>query len=800
MNQTELSLPEFLTTNIVGRVMTQIKLPPLSRHHDIVTYKIPAKEQNAHAEVNGAFLFKFDPKSHKVIEASIVYGGINPTFTHAYNTEQFLIGRNLFTNDTLQGALHCLEKEVDPNFNPPEPKPHFRKKLALGLFYKAVIKLCPREILSPKYASGATTAYEDRPPVSRSYQEYDTNRPDYPITQPLLKKEGLIQCAGAAKYADDIPRISDEVFASFIVSTIARGEIENIDYADVLKIEGVIAVYTSKDIPGVNSIVRGDFQLLFENEELFADDKIYYYNQPVGLVVAETQVIADKAACLVTMKYKNISKKPIIFTIQDAIDAPPLENRLITYEGITPSDRGVNVQRIIKGSFYSPRQYHHMMELHATLTSPVDNGYEIDCSTQWMDITQAAIAQLLNIPNSLVRVRTRRCGGAFGCKIARNMFAACGTALVAYKLNRPCRIAMRMPDIMRITGKRPDSRLDYEVAVDGNGQIQYLDGTFYVNDGMSRNENENSYVTDSMKNCYNPDRWKVDSFGAITDAPTNCFMRAPGNFEGIAAIEHIMEHIAKEIKRDPIEVRFNNYRVDDNQLPEIVPEFLKKSDFNKRLEYIKEFNAKNRWKKRGLKLNNMAFPTQYLGNYGALVSIYHGDGSVAVNIGGIEIGQGINTRIAQVAASELKVPVEKVHVLSAYDFATPNNFSTASSITTECCALSVIRCCQQLNARLAPFRALMPDATWEQVVFEADLQGVLLQANFETSPNDPRLQNYSIFGVAATEVEIDVLTGTKYIVRADIFEDAGRTINPALDVGQASIISKPCYQYNIAIH
>ncbi|KAI8438679.1 hypothetical protein MSG28_011097 [Choristoneura fumiferana] len=775
-NELSKSNEDFWYLNILRRHLEQVAHIPVRN--------ISPKEQNAHAEVNSAFLFKLDPKSHIVLKASIVYGGINPSFTHAYDTEKKLIGCNIFSNKTLQEALHCLEKEINPDFNPPEPLPFYRKKLALALFYKCIIKLCPREILDPKYASGATTAYEDRPPVSRSYQEYDTNKADYPITQPLLKKEGLIQCAGEAKYTDDVPTIIDEVFASFVVSTVAKGEIESIDYSDVLKIDGVIAVYTSKDIPGVNSIVRGDFQLLFENEEVLASEKIFYYNQPVAIVVAESQVLADKVSYLVKVKYKNLPKKPVIFTIQDAIEAPPLENRLVPYPGITPTDRGANVQKVIKGKFCSPRQYHNMMELHTSITRPVDNGYEIDTASQWMDITQAAIAQFLKIPENLIVVRTRRCGGAFGCKIARQMFTTCATALAAYKLNRPCRMAMRMPDIMRITGKRPNSRLDYEVGVDGNGQIQYMDATVYVNDGMSKNENENTYVTDSIKNCYNPDRWKVDSFGPITDAPTNCFMRAPGAFEGIAAIEHIMEHVAAELKKDPIQVRFANYRINDNQLPDFIPMFLNKTEYYQRQEYIKEFNLKHRWKKRALRLNNMAFPAAYLGNYGALVSICHGDGSVVVNIGGIEIGQGINTKIAQVAANEFKIPVEKVAILAHYSFTTPNNFATASSITTECCALAVQRCCQQILLRLAPVRAAMPTATWEEVVFQADLQGILLQANYQASPNDPRLVEYPIFGIATTEVEIDILTGTKWIVRADIFEDVGRSLNPALDVGQ----------------
>lgn len=247
-----------------------------------------------------------------------------------------------------------------------------------------------------------------------------------------------------------------------------------------------------------------------------------------------------------------------------------------------------------------------------------------------------------------------------------------------------------------------------------------------------------------------------------------------------------MDHIAAELNIDPIEVRMANYRRVDNDLPFLVPMFLERINFKERQERINEFNKNNRWKKRGIKLNNMAFPTAYIGNYGALVSVFHGDGSVVICCGGTEIGQGIYTKVAQVAAAEFRIPVETVSVVPSTNFGTPNNFAVASSITSECCAYAVIRCCDQINARLAPFRAAMPTASWREIVFEADRQGVLLQANYLTSQNDPRLVNYSIFGIAVTEVEVDILSGSKWIVRSDIFEDAGKSMNPAIDMGQVT--------------
>lgn len=166
------------------------------------------------------------------------------------------------------------------------------------------------------------------------------------------------------------------------------------------KVDGVFAILTSRDIPGKNSFIRGDFQLFVEDEELLASTKIHYYNQPVAIVVATSQALADQAVYLVKVNYKNVSKKRSIFTIEDAIKAPKSENRLVSYPGITPMSRGANVRKIIQGTFISPRQYHFMMELHTSVTKLVDNGLEVYCSAQFIDITQAAIAQLLNIPES----------------------------------------------------------------------------------------------------------------------------------------------------------------------------------------------------------------------------------------------------------------------------------------------------------------------------------------------------------------------------------------------------------------
>ncbi|XP_072940941.1 xanthine dehydrogenase-like [Epargyreus clarus] len=784
LTRTELNMTAFLNTNIVGKVITQIKLPPFSNHYELVTYKVTPREQNAHADINAAFLFQFGSDRRNIIQARIVYGGIRPTFSHAYVAEAFLKNKNIFNNETLQAALHHLDIEIQPVYDPPQPSPLYRKKVALSLFYKAIIKLCPPEILKPCYASGASSVTDDRPPISSGYQEYDTDVNDYPLTQPLLKREGMIQCAGEAVYSDDIPAIKDEVFAAFVLSTVPKADIQSIDATEALKVKGVITVLTAADIPGMNSFVFPNDALLPEFEVLLASKKVQYYNQPVALVVANTMALADQVKSLIKINYSNIWDKPIVFTIEQALEAPKEENRVKPRQSISPTSRGTNVQKIVKGTFISPRQYHFMMELHTTVTIPVDNGFEIQSATQYTTQLQSAVARVLNVPESFIIVKTRRCGGAFGSKYIRSNMAACASALVAKILNRPCRVVMHLYDIMRATGKRPNSRLDYEVGVDDNGVIQYLDAAWYINDGLSLNENECDFVVGNFPNCYDLTRWKVQTYSVVTDAPTNCFMRAPGSIEAIAGIEHIMDHISMKVNKDPVLVRISNYSPETSLPPLMVTDFLQRIDFSKREADVIVFNAHHRWKKRGINFVNMAFSVEFPSNFIVVVNVYFGDGSVILSIGGIEIGQGLYTRMAQVAARELNVHVERVTIAPSFNFATPNTFGTVASVTTECCARSVIDACNQIKARLAPVRADMPNATWEQIVFAANDRGILLQANSLTGPYTPGVRPYKVYGLAAIEVELDILTGRKWIVRADVYEDCGRSINPALDVGQ----------------
>ncbi|XP_068630719.1 uncharacterized protein [Battus philenor] len=776
-NKRSLSMKEFLSYDMRGHLLLNVELPPLSDSHVFRSYKIMPRNQNALAIVNAGFLLKLN--KNLISEASIVYGNISADFIHATRTEKYLTGKNVFDNAVLQGALGVLSSEIVPDRRPPEPSPECRKKLALGIFYKFVLNISPASMPSNRFRSGGEM-YER--PLSSGKQDYQTDPSLYPINQPLQKLEGVIQASGEAQYVNDLPPQHKEVFAAFVMSTVHGGSIDKIDASDVLKMEGVIDVYTAKDFPGKNSFGFPGIQLQTEDEEILASSDIKFYGQPVAIVVAKTEELAERAARKVKVTYKNVPKTPPVLTIDDAMKDP---NRYLAGDsGIVPKRKGDNVKKIIKGVYEIGAQYHYYMEPISCVIVPVDKGLEVYDATQWMDLSQIVIAKCLNMKESEIFLKVRRIGGGFGGKISRNAQVSTSCALVAVKNNVPCRFILPIQTNLTIAGRRLPCQCKYEAGVDDNGKIQYLNATIVEDDGCSHNENILSYTAGGFPNCYDTDTFKLNTGSVLTDLPSNTFCRAPGTSEGIACIEHIMEHISYEVQKDATDVRLANMRTNDNKIPELIEELKKDADYDKRAAEIKQYNKTNRWTKKAIQVSVMLFPVEYYGNYTAMVSIYRGDGTVTVSVGGIEMGQGVNTKAAQVCAHELSIPVEKVSVIPSFSFVSANNVFSGSSIVSESVCFSIIKACQILNERLDPVRSQLTNPTWLELIQKAGELLVDLTANYTMTDKEPELQSYSAFTVVILEVRLDVLTGRYALLRADMLEDVGLSTNPAVDVGQ----------------
>ncbi|XP_049875312.1 uncharacterized protein LOC126373278 [Pectinophora gossypiella] len=775
-NRNTLTMLEFLKYDMVGALMVNIELPPMSTSHTLRTYKIMPRHQNSLALVNAAFVLKLNGRI--VDEITIVFGNISADFNHAIKTEKYLKGKDLFTADTLQCAIKILKEEIVPSENPPEPNPDCRLKIAIGLFYKFVLSISPSGVPSSRNRSGGQLL---KRPVSKGYQDFQTDKTLYPLNEPVPKYEAMIQSAGEAQFANDIPPLPHEVFGAFVPSTIHSGEVDKV-YTDVLDIEGVEAILTAKDIPGKNSFTLPGIQLQTEDEEILANNKVKFYGQPVAIVVAQTEELAASVAKKVKVTYKNVSNTAPVLTIDEAKKD---DKRYAPSEAsIKPKGQGESVKKVIKGVYEIGAQYHYYMEPISSVVVPVDQGLEVYDATQWMDLTQIAIAQCLGINESKVVVKVRRVGGGFGGKISRNVQAATACALIASKLNKPCRFILPLQTNLTIAGRRLPAQCDYEVGVDDNGKIQYLNATIIEDDGCSHNENILDFTVGGFPNCYNTDYFSLKTASVLTDLPSNSFARAPGTSEGMASIEHIMEHIAFAVQKDPTEVRIANMRTDDNDLPKLIEELKKDCDYVKREQEIKQFNRANRWIKKAIKISVMSFPVQFYGNYSAMVSIYRGDGTVTVTTGGVEMGQGVNTKVAQVCAYELGIPLDTVSVLPHHSFTAANNVFSGSSIVSESVCYSIIKACAMLKERLEPIKQKLTDPTWLEIIQKAGEEEVDLTAIYMMTDKEEDLSNYSAFAVAILEVELDCLVGRYEIVRVDILEDVGLSANPNIDIGQ----------------
>lgn len=322
------------------------------------------------------------------------------------------------------------------------------------------------------------------------------------------------------------------------------------------------------------------------------------------------------------------------------------------------------------------------METQNCNVVPTEDGLEINPGSQWMDQIQLAVSKMLNIQQNKISCKVRRLGGAFGAKISRNGLISCATALAAWKLRKPVKASLSLKENLSSVGKRFPLSVDYEVGVNDAGIIQYLNADLYTDVGSISNEIPYSGILQIFVGSYMSDIYTVEMNAAVTDTPPNTWARAPGSCEGLGSIEAIMEHVATEINIDPLEFRLANL-ITDSPLVSYFNDMKTWANIDARKQEIIEFNQANRWKKRGLSVVPMTWFLELGGPFSVTVSIYHGDGSVQLSHGGIEMGQGINTKAAQVCAYKLGINLEKVVVIPSNSFVSPNNTTSGGSVTSE---------------------------------------------------------------------------------------------------------------------
>ncbi|MSU91147.1 xanthine dehydrogenase molybdopterin binding subunit [Rhodobacteraceae bacterium 2CG4] len=682
--------------------------------------------------------------------------------------------------------------------------------------------------------------------------------------KPSPHDSAALHVTGRARYTDDVPLPADTVHLCFGLSPEARGRLNGLDLAAVRAAPGVIDVLTAADLPFANDVSPAPAP-----EPLLATDRVHFVGQPLFLVIADSHLAARRAARLGT---PEISEDPPILTIEDALErgAPELEPPLTFAQGDAEAALP-RAPRRLQGSIHIGGQEHFYLEGQAALAMPGDAGdVTVHCSTQHPSEIQHKVAGALGLPYALVRVETRRMGGGFGGKESQGNALAVACAIAAIRTGRPARMRYDRDDDMVITGKRHDFRIDYDVGYDDAGRIAALDVVQYCRCGWS--QDLSLPVADRAMlhadNAYHLPHVRIRSHRLVTNTQSATAFRGFGGPQGMVGIERIVDHVAHALGRDPLKVRRANYYRDsdaDAPAPEAdtptptdlpgdeasrgmtgaVPEpavhtpatdlqttpyhmpvedciinaltdrLAETSDYVARRAAIEAANAGSPVLKRGIALTpvkfGISFTLTHLNQAGALVHVYT-DGSIHLNHGGTEMGQGLNTKVAQVAARVFEQPLEAVRITATDTGKVPNTSATAASSGSDLNGMACKAACETIRQRLVAFAAerwqteaarvrFTPEGveigdevlSFKDLVQAAYMARVSLSATgFYATPKvvwDRRAGKgrpfyYFAYGAAVTEVAIDTLTGENRILRTDILHDCGASLNPAIDIGQ----------------
>lgn len=528
-NPIKVSVEDFLNLDLTSKMLYSVSFRPLEKSRTFLkTFKIMPRYRNAHAYVNAGFNLNLNPVTGTVESMpTIVYGGITSKFIHAKQTELYLYGKNLNDQKVLDGAFAMLNSELDPEYDPALSTPEYRKSLAIALFYKFMI-YCNDKYVSSRYHSGQDSVMDARP-VSTSKQQYPTDPSMYPVTKAMTKLNAYYQTSGEAPYVYDLKPFPNQLYGAFITSTVANCKISSLDTSKASQMPGVVSILLAKDVPGLNNINVPSFFFTSSNEPLFADSDIDYAGQSIGLVVAETQQQAEEAVKSIQIEYSN-QKKPIL-TLKDAIEANSFHDVKLDDFNFGDAAKAISSSDYqIEGEFYMDAQYHFYMESQVAIANRIEDQYDVYSSTQWTDLVQNVVAQVLGLKNaSAVNVIVKQLGGAYGGKITRANYMAAAAALACKITDKPVRVALNLSTVMEMIGKRNPYYVKYKVGFQKSGKISGIDMQVINDGGCLSSDNAITTVYIYSDNAYNIPNWHISAKIAKTHTATNTACRSPGN-------------------------------------------------------------------------------------------------------------------------------------------------------------------------------------------------------------------------------------------------------------------------------
>ncbi|MBV2358801.1 xanthine dehydrogenase molybdopterin binding subunit [Thalassococcus sp. CAU 1522] len=666
------------------------------------------------------------------------------------------------------------------------------------------------------------------------------------VSNPLPHDAARLHVTGTARYVDDIPTPRGCLYLAFGLSTVAAGRITALDLDAVRAAPGVVGVWEAADLPS-----DCDCSPSAHDEPLLSGNSIRYCGQPVFLVAATSHHTARRAARLARIE---VQERDAVLNVEDALDTDSrFEDGPLVWERGDAGEAIDDAPHRVEGQIAIGGQEHFYLEGQCALALPQEDGdMLVHASTQHPTEIQHKVAHALGLPMHAVRVETRRMGGGFGGKESQGNALAVACAVVAAATGRPAKMRYDRDDDFMITGKRHDFRIEYSAGFDDDGRLRGVEFVHLVRCGWA--QDLSLPVADRAMlhadNAYDLPAVRIESHRLKTNTQSATAFRGFGGPQGMLGIERVMDHVAHVLGRDPLEVRRVNYYpgvggglsaprsakpsppedisepekqgitpygqpVEDFILHEMTERLARTSDYAARRAAVADWNDSHPVLKRGIALTpvkfGISFTLTHLNQAGALVHVYQ-DGSVAMNHGGTEMGQGLFQKVAQVAADRFGLPPEAIRITATDTAKVPNTSATAASSGSDLNGMAVRAACDTIRDRMAAYLATLHQSTADRVTFtdgQVDVAGrsmsfadaarlcyegrvSLSSTGFYKTPKlswdrkkgEGRPFFYFAYGAACTEVAIDTLTGEYRILRADILHDCGRSLNPAIDTGQ----------------
>jgi xanthine dehydrogenase large subunit len=632
-----------------------------------------------------------------------------------------------------------------------------------------------------------------------------------------------LHVSGRAAYTDDLPEPQGLLHVAIGMSSVAHAHIRSIDLEPVLASDGVFATCTATDIVGENN-----YGSIVKDDPLFADGLVQYIGQPLFAVAATSVDAARKAARKAEVEYDELE------AILDPLTAVAKKSFVLPSETLVRGDPDAalaNSPNRLKRRVALGGQDQFYLEGHIAMAIPQeDGGILIYSSTQHPDEVQSIVAHATQRKSKDIVVICRRMGGAFGGKESQAALIGCVAALVADKTGRPCKLRLDRDDDMIMTGKRHDFIVDYDVGFDDEGRILAVDFEFASRCGMSADLSGpvNDRAMFHCDNAYFLENIRVLSHRCKTNTVSNTAFRGFGGPQGMFAIEYVVDDIARALGRDPLDIRRRNFYgkdernvthyqqvIEDNVIDDLFASLLASSDYEKRRTDIRKYNANSKVLKRGIAITpvkfGISFTSTILNQAGALVHVYK-DGTVQLNHGGTEMGQGLYIKVEQVVADELGISIENIRTTATDTSKVPNASATAASSGSDMNGKAAQKAAAKIRKRLTAFAAHEYGVSEAEVdfrggsVYVADrilkfaelthlawLNRISMSAtgfyrtpkiHYDRATFTGRPFYYYAYGAAVTEVVVDLLTGENRVLRTDILHDCGDSLNPAIDLGQ----------------